>query len=242
MASYLEYAFCYCEENVYKCIEKLLTENKSVDKGYAVVMSSFCCDASAEQLNKWTSVVPYRPFKTAVLAEDVTLWDYHVIAVIHSADTSSWYVIDLDSRIPATTDVGLGPLSPYCVDLHTYVTRTLFFDSALTGSAARQLTALLDRVQYRVLEWEDYVSQLRTDRSHMMTSLGAYTEEPPQWLPISAASSAAGPEARRRGEAAVGALPIALRSNNLVSFINMSNSTIFGTVVDRHAFLPLFHL
>ncbi|KAG5470292.1 hypothetical protein LSCM4_02987 [Leishmania orientalis] len=236
----LEYAFCYCEENVYKFLETISTMNDIFDRSCAVFMTSFCCRPCDEVLNEWTSVVPYRPYESSELEKDLIVWDYHVIALVRATHAGKWYVVDQDSKLPPTEDAELGSLAPHCIDLHTYVTQVLFLDTATSHSVCSELTELLNRVRYRVVEREDYLSFLRSDRSHMQKAPGVYRAKPPPWPSVSGSSASVGDEVKKRAEAVLSALPSNLRANNLVCFINAANTSIPGVVMDRHSFEDFF--
>ncbi|KAG5470709.1 hypothetical protein LSCM1_01955 [Leishmania martiniquensis] len=241
MTSHLEYAFCYCEENVYKFLESIYTKSDLFDRSCAVFMTSFSCRPCDEVLNSWTSLVPYRPYESSEFRKDLTVWDYHVIALVRSTHSGKWYVVDQDSKLPPTEDTELGPLAPRCVDLHRYVTQVLFLDAAASGLVCSELTELLNRVRYRVIERDDYLSLLRSDRSHMQKAPGMYRAKPPPWPPVSESSASVGYEAKKRAEAVLSALPPNLRVNNLACFINAASTSIPGVIMDRHSFEEFFH-
>nr|CAB55374.1 hypothetical protein L1648.12 [Leishmania major] len=240
MAHPLYYAFCYCEENVYKFLEMISAMGDLFDRSCAVFMTSFCCAPCDEALNEWTSVVPYRPCESSELRKDITTWDYHVIALVRATRTGKWYVVDQDSRLSPTWDADLGSLAPHCIDLDKYVAQVLFLDTAVTNTVCSELTELLNRVRYRVIERDDYLSFLRSDRSHMQKEPGVYRTLPPQWPLINGCSTCVRDEVRRRAESALSSLPSTLRANNLVCFINAANTTIPGVIIDRHSFADFF--
>ncbi|KAK7198408.1 N-terminal glutamine amidase [Novymonas esmeraldas] len=240
MSHSVDYAWCYCEENVFKLLEAVSSASSFFDRSYAVVMTSFDCPPRDEELNVWTSAVPYRPYKSSQLMEDVTMWDYHVVAVLRSVSTGKWYVVDHDSKLPPVGDAALGWLAPYCIDLDLYVAMVLFLDTSAPAPVSSQLTELLSNVRYRIVEGEDYLSFLRSDRSHMLESPGVFRATPPPWSTIDAPSSSVSCSAAKRAESALQKLPSFLATNNLVCFINISNTLVPGVVVDRHSFRTFF--
>ncbi|KAG5496363.1 hypothetical protein JKF63_02665 [Porcisia hertigi] len=240
MTRSLDYTFCYCEENVYKFLETVSTMGDLFDESYAVFMSSFNCPPCDEVPNRWTSVVPYRSYKYSEFKKDITTWDYHVIALVRAKRSGKWYVVDQDSRLPPSEDSDLGSLAPHCVDLDRYVKNTLFLDADVTSSISSEVTEILNRVRYRVVKRDDYLSFLRSDRSHMQLAPGVYQAKPPLWPLISEGSKFVEDSVKRRAESALSALPSTLRANNLVCFINVANNTVPGVIMDRHSFANFF--
>ncbi len=88
----------------------------------------------------------------------LVVWDYHVVLALQGERGVRVY--DLDS------------LLPFPCPLDEYVRTTFGAQSALPPA----LRALV-----RIVEAEDYVRQLRSDRSHMRNAEGEWLAAPPPW-------------------------------------------------------------
>jgi protein N-terminal glutamine amidohydrolase len=95
-------------------------------------------------------------------ADGLVIWDYHVV-LLARAEPGDWKVWDLDTRLglPVTVDEWLG---------RTF--RPL--PAGLTGYAPR----------FRIVEGEAYRAEFSSDRAHMRSDDGAWTQPPPPWPPI----------------------------------------------------------
>ena len=125
LKSNYSYTQFYCEENIYKFIEKLqlqkalekkkrdadkkakLTNASAFDKVFAVILSSFEHERKTEVENEWTSVVPMRIHNGDPkgmhfqMGKDCCVtWDYHVIALLREEKTKNWFVADFDTKFP----------------------------------------------------------------------------------------------------------------------------------------------
>lgn len=86
------------------------------------------------------------------------VWDYHVILLVRH--THGWRVHDLDSTLGEELGVEL------------YLRSTF----APPGSLPLRYEAL-----FRVMQAQDYVDTLSTDRSHMRDGQGGWLHSPPPW-------------------------------------------------------------
>ncbi len=89
-------------------------------------------------------------------------WDYHVIAIAQEAER--WRVFDPDSRLAAG------------IDLSRYLEETFAVTGDQRGGAAEPL--------FRWVPWELARTGFGSDRSHMRTPDGEWSEPPPPWPPI----------------------------------------------------------
>lgn len=235
------YTKYYCEENIYHFLLALRrTEAAVFDERYAVVASSYRTAVSGEVANRWSSHVPFRPFNSDD-SDDLMLWDYHVIAVVRSASTKVWFVVDFDSNLcrlaPVSED--LGEWTAYCTRLDLYVKKTFFFEDDCFRHFDG-LDASADRIGFRVMEEAEYLSSLRTTRSHMLNKAGNYSAPPPPGPPISSTPAEIPDSYARKYSLIEGALDERRKQDNLVCFINMNNTLFPGDIVDRHHFAEFF--
>ncbi|KPA84920.1 putative DREV methyltransferase [Leptomonas pyrrhocoris] len=238
----LPYAHCYCEENAYMCLEKAREFPDVFDRSYAVFMSSFTCDPSREIYNQWTSTVPYRSFKSPDPSRDLVIWDYHVFTVVHNKANGKWFVIDHDSSLSSSSEPALGNWSKYCIDFDMYCSNTLFLEESLASPYKSRVQLLMDAVQFRVIDGDEYLLFFRSDRSHMIDNSDKYSQKPPSWPPISDFPLWADSTLREKTQALLDSLGPSFQRNNITSLVNMANSTVPGTVVKRHLFSSLFSL
>ncbi|KPI90135.1 putative N-terminal glutamine amidase [Leptomonas seymouri] len=242
MVDLLQYAYCYCEENTYMCLEKVRELPDLFDCSYAIFMSSFVCDPSQEVCNQWTSAVPYRSFKSPDPSIDLVIWDYHVVAVVRFKESGKWFVIDRDSSLPSSKESILGDWCKYCVDLDVYCSNALFPERSLAVPYASRVQLLMDAVRYRIITGDEFLCFFRSDRSHMIDSSGKYLQEPPSWPPIKDFPSWIGPTKREKVQAVLKSLSPFCQHNNITCLINMANTVVPGTVVSRHSLLDFFSL
>ncbi len=97
--------------------------------------------------------------RCAAAPGEPVLWDFHVVLLVR---TRGWQVWDLDSGLGAPVAAG------------DYLAAT-FGDQQLIPAALRPRLRLIDAAAY--------VSQLRSDRSHMRDRAGRYLQPPPPWPP-----------------------------------------------------------
>lgn len=246
MSGFLDYTHCYCEENIYRLLAKskvLGDENTPFDKFYAVLFSSYATAVLQEVVNDWDSLVPYRRYESDD-QKDMMLWDYHVVAFVRSRSTTKWYAIDFDSQLPSqnppTED--LGRWQSYCVDMFLYIKKTFMFETEGVFRHMDELGKALDQVRLRVMERDEYLAILRTDRSHMIDERGEYNAPPPLQPIISHAPEGTPRDLLERYATVEGTLGPEKKKNNLVCLINMRNTTISDTVVDRRLLARHFAL
>lgn len=240
MALFLPYAHCYCEENVYKCLERVRADPDLFDHSFAVFMSSYSVDPSRETLNQWASNVPYRSFKTSDLSADFVIWDYHVVAVVRCKANRQWFVIDRDTSLSCSQDPVLGSWGQYCVEFEFYCSETLFLERSLAAPLKRRVENLMDAVRYRAVDGETYLCFFRSDRSHMVRSSGEYSQKPPRWPPIQGFPVWASVAEREKVQPLLEALGSSFAQNNLTCLINMANTLTPGIVMNRRFFSSLF--
>jgi len=82
------YAACYCEENVYKLVEKISKEHpECLPSTWAVFISN-----SAQQIPLWRQ-------KSGRKDDGLVVWDYHVL-LLHRNKENQTFVYDLDTSLP----------------------------------------------------------------------------------------------------------------------------------------------
>jgi len=119
------------------------------------------------------------------------VWDYHVILLVADGAAAVW---DLDTR--------LGVPCP---------ART-YFDRTFPTAAPPDL-----RPQFRVVDGARFLATFSTDRRHMRTPDGGWTQPPPAWAPPQATGSA----------------------HNLERFVDVS-APFEGELLDRAAMVERF--
>lgn len=107
------YTACYCEENVYKLIHKLVSE------GHAAYE-----DLWAVFISNPGKVVPlYKQKSSGSMDDGLVFWDYHVV-LVHCYQRTEYVVWDLDSTLgfPCPFDVYVASaLQEYLfAELHQY--------------------------------------------------------------------------------------------------------------------------
>tara|TARA_A100001015_G_C14988245_1_gene712565 strand:+ start:864 stop:1634 length:771 start_codon:yes stop_codon:yes gene_type:complete len=138
-----EYASCYCEENCYKLIERLLSAPLSID--YEI----YCIFISTD-----SSKTPLFCQQAAQTEEGFVMWDYHVIVFLSKKDRNDdddvGFVLDLDTTI-----------QPFPCPISLYCNRTLRPELPLKAEYQRL---------YRVVPGRTYLNSFSSDRSHMKES------------------------------------------------------------------------
>lgn len=224
----LKYTRNYCEENVYHLLEKTIVDSECpFDKALAVWISSNRVASGHESVGQWSSQVPYRPYESEG-QDDLLIWDYHVIGVFREGQSSQWYVIDLDSKLPRSTVCELKAWQPFCIPLREYVEKSFFFDQCPPFESPI-LSRLLEKVAYRVVCREEYLQYLRSDRSHMQ---GGQFSAPPEPV-ISGYPSWVTSDQRNACDLVTANLSSSLQLNNIACFINMRNFDFPGRIVNR---------
>lgn len=240
MSKFLPYAECYCEENVYKTLEILRDPSTPFDRACAVVISSYGVAKELEKINEWDSAVPYVRFQNSSASVNLMVWDYHVVAAAHSEKTGMWYVIDQDCGLPGCSQKELGEWSSYCVDLQLYIDREVFPEREYTFTQQDRVNLWLQKVRYRVMESDDYLCFLRTDRTHMQVGPSKWQKPPPLWPLIDKCPGWASDEVKKNTTFRLEKLAYSSGANNLVSFINMDNDLIPGVILTRDALKDFF--
>ena len=212
------YTQCYCEENVYKVLERLYLFSVistrqhlpfAVKRMYAVFVSSYNVTEAEEKKNIWSSLVSIR-----CGLDDVVSWDYHVFALLQldceEEDAAAWFVIDFDTKL--FPFMSLIPLREYMRESFERFDRR---DHRL---------AFKSKVLMKLIPVDVYLRVFCSDRSHMVAG-GKFTSPPPAHPAILEPSpliSGSKEDVSSRQDKP---------TSNLVSFINMSNRSIQGATV-----------
>ena len=148
----LHYASCYCEENCYKLIERILSApSSSINEIYCVFISSPSCKT------------PLFSQRAAQTEDGFVLWDYHVVVLLigkgsmKDSDDVFCNVVDLDTTI-----------QPFPCPASLYFNCTLRPEMRLKEEYQRL---------YRVVSGQVYLDSFSSDRSHMKDS----DASPPSW-------------------------------------------------------------
>jgi hypothetical protein len=136
------YASHYCEENVYKFIERLysdtnIEENENL-KVYAVLIS-----------NEQKKTLVWMQRLNVDDDDDPIVWDYHVVVLITSSDLATQLVFDYDSVLP------------YPSHSAEYIMKS-FRPQLRLRPEFQQL--------FRVIPGREYLAKFSSDRSHMVSS------------------------------------------------------------------------
>lgn len=237
------YTYCYCEENVYKLLERLTVMQQvekakgekglgsEFDKMYAMFLTSFTLsDRKNEKMNEWASVVPLRvspgdltDIMCHIAGKDCFVtWDYHVIALLRSSKNKEvWFVADFDSRHPCLPDNDclLMPADQYFGRTFSFLD-VLKFRPVPTRMNPKKLASTFESVKARIVPSETYLTHFRSDRSHMKDKKGNYESPPPQYAAITGPSPIT---ARLRPEGAPKPTPYKPQFSNLLTcFLNVS--------------------
>jgi hypothetical protein len=245
--SQFSYTKFYCEENIYKFLEKLTIQQEierrkctSNDRSdgdamlnsdsllrfdviLAVVISSYNEPRMEhEKKNQWRSLVPIRVVEVPG-RDSIVTWDYHVIAMLHCRLKHQWFVVDFDTEIQ-NLDADL------LVPLDTYM--RFSFQSVCMGSD-RRLAMLVKQLGFRLVPAVQYLARLRSDRTHMLeiniaNGAAEYVKPPPPYPPILSPSAILS-SLQASESTTLPETPFS-STNNLVSFINMGNTRIGGIV------------
>ncbi|KIY51006.1 hypothetical protein FISHEDRAFT_37900, partial [Fistulina hepatica ATCC 64428] len=133
----------YCEENIYLAIQSLLKSSLNWDV-YAVFISNH---------NKTVALWKQKLAKTE---EDLVIWDYHVIAIVHqpqartcnyTGDIFNTWAYDFDSQIDMPCR------------LQDYLAQTFSADIPQDYQSL-----------FRVIPGQVFLDEFATDRSHMVDS------------------------------------------------------------------------
>lgn len=164
----LPYQPYFCEENAYRIIE-LLVSPEVRDAAPAEPRESagppdtggtwnFAAMLFIFSHGPWVTLYRQR----AVAPGRPIYWDYHVIAIVRGTDT--WRVFDPDSRLTAG------------------ICLSRYLEETFTGAGGKRDSA--SQPLFRCIPWETARTAFGSDRSHMRTPDGEWTEPPPPWPPI----------------------------------------------------------
>ncbi|CAM9782561.1 unnamed protein product [Chrysoparadoxa australica] len=166
------YTQYYCEENIYHLCSQSLMQLPGWEC-FALFISN-----SNKAVPIWCQGL--------AAPENYVVWDYHVILLAHSLpagthgsnntpcnsnsssgsnSTGSWWVIDLDTRLPK-------PCSA-----------KVYVASSFRPKIARRCHS------FRVVRAQDMVNFFASDRSHMLDKEGRWNAPPPVYEPICGASA-----------------------------------------------------
>ena len=108
--------------------------------------------------------VPLWRQKSAKNAEQIVIWDYHVILIYkHPSNNRNCLVYDLDSDLA------------FPVDLETYVSNVIRSDDDLEVCYHRK---------FRIVPAQIFLDHFASDRSHMIDADGKWLQPPPAYPPI----------------------------------------------------------
>jgi hypothetical protein len=164
---YSGYSACYCEENVYRFLEKLIIEPPPTPEGrppnkyqsWAAFVTSYSANPGSEVApGEWSTAVPV---VCGPKPADVVFWDYHCVAVVKQttppADgageaTVTFWVVDFDTKM------GKGKyVAP--------IRYELFWGFTLSN-ASKNAVALIE-MRIRLISALEFLTVFRTDRRHM---------------------------------------------------------------------------
>jgi len=161
----IEYTKCYCEENVYKLVQKLCLHDapsckRDIRKFWVVFVSN-----SNKQVPLWFQGAGDPEY------DGLVVWDYHVFLVQGMEEggsggqdsTSEALVWDLDSTLPFPTTFGL------------YAKKALKADERFNAAFTKL---------YRVIPGASYLDSFASDRGHMKSPAGEWLFPPPSYPPI----------------------------------------------------------
>jgi len=219
------YSAQYCEENIWQLCEDLLRGRPDGGTGYLRGRSYFPVNflgsggrkglgdrlkvvviSNDEQCVPFWNQRAGKPCRKTGKPGFVT-WDYHVFAILEAQGPQSrTKVYDLDAD-----------LKPFPLPFEDYVEEVL-------GPRCVDLADCPRDRYFRVVEAEDYLDCLCSDRSHMQDEAGRYRATPPAEPPIIGARNRMGG-----------------RSTNLFSdFVSMDREVGVGKVLGEQAFLRRF--
>ncbi|XP_013775049.1 protein N-terminal glutamine amidohydrolase-like [Limulus polyphemus] len=150
------YTPCYCEENVWKLCEFVAKEQPELIKYCYVVFIS----NENQRVPLWN--------QRAGNADNLTVWDYHVILIHTPPDQGPALVYDLDSTLP------------FPVDFTKYGCQTLKSDFLLKPEFHRK---------FRVIPGEIFLNKFTSDRSRMRNPDGTWIKKPPPYSCIQTSES-----------------------------------------------------
>jgi hypothetical protein len=164
---YNPYAHCYCEENVYRFLEKLTVSPPPPPEGepprkydaWAAFVTSYNAEPGSEIApGEWQCAVP---IVAGPKPNDIVYWDYHCVAVVketappkdgHGEAKVRFWVVDYDTKMCRTKFI-------------TPVPMELYFGFTLSA-ASKNAVALLE-ARVRFVSAVEFLSKFRSDRRHM---------------------------------------------------------------------------
>ncbi|EDQ86700.1 uncharacterized protein MONBRDRAFT_10698 [Monosiga brevicollis MX1] len=150
----LLYTSHYCEENVYKLLERVQQHHpEQLDRWYALFLS-----------NQARHMAIFAQSLGDPVRGSVVVWDYHVIALRLGAahpSAAEDLVFDFDSVLP------------FPCDAETYLNAT--FPYSFLDLAHNM------RAQVHMVPAKQFLSTFASDRSHMRRHDGSYTKPPPPY-------------------------------------------------------------
>mmetsp|Transcript_41853 Transcript_41853/g.95102 ORF Transcript_41853/g.95102 Transcript_41853/m.95102 type:complete len:260 (-) Transcript_41853:59-838(-) len=212
------YTACYCEENVWRLCEDLLGHRQRAGLCPSVAPSGLVRGSlKAVFISNAQQRVPLWHQRAGgereVLgAPGFVLWDYHVVALLQAAG-GGCHILDLDTT-----------LGPFPLPFADYVRQALRPDIIASFEAEGRCRELPERC-FRVVDAEDYLQSLFSDRSHMRRPDGSWAAPPPTEPPI----------LQRREGCEDGA-----GSNLFSQFVAMEPGSGMGEVLTEAAFLRRF--
>ena len=164
---YWPYSQCYCEENVYRFLEKFAHSPPAAPEGqpprkydaYAAFITSYSATPGQEvEPGDWQSAVP---IVAGPKPSDIVYWDYHCVACVKEtappADGAGeasvrWWVVDYDTKMGRLKYVAPIPME-------------LYFGFTLSAAGKNPVAMLEARVRF--VTAAEFLSKFRTDRRHM---------------------------------------------------------------------------
>eukprot|EP00672_Neobodo_designis_P022500 CAMPEP_0174850282 /NCGR_PEP_ID=MMETSP1114-20130205/19142_1 /TAXON_ID=312471 /ORGANISM="Neobodo designis, Strain CCAP 1951/1" /LENGTH=277 /DNA_ID=CAMNT_0016084729 /DNA_START=109 /DNA_END=942 /DNA_ORIENTATION=- len=162
------YWHCYCEENVYRFLEKMAVEPPAAPEGsgpksydlYSAFVTSYSATPGNEVApGEWQSAVPV---VMGPKVSDIVYWDYHCVAVVKETTkpapgakgetTVKWWVVDYDTKLGKGEFVTPMPLE-------------LYFGVTLSAAGKNPVALLEARVRF--VKAVEFLAKFRSDRRHM---------------------------------------------------------------------------
>mmetsp|Transcript_39680 Transcript_39680/g.99918 ORF Transcript_39680/g.99918 Transcript_39680/m.99918 type:complete len:237 (-) Transcript_39680:438-1148(-) len=222
----LPYQSCYCEENVYHLARLLESPEESQSPCSVKPDSSFV--VLVTNPSKQTPFFFHGPHPSG---SRPVIWDYHVflISVVSSDQRKKILEDTAKFKTPELSDdVQTGECNALVWDADASASHIPFpcpFDFYKT-SVLKPCWRFGDRC-YRVVPASVFLSSFCSDRSHMLSSEGAFMMPPPSWPAIQAEG---------------------MSGSNLDKFLDVSsdaadaNPDLFGTVMTEEDFFRKFQL
>mmetsp|Transcript_23693 Transcript_23693/g.59713 ORF Transcript_23693/g.59713 Transcript_23693/m.59713 type:complete len:218 (-) Transcript_23693:1662-2315(-) len=161
------YQSCYCEENVYKLCEQMMSDGWKKGEVFAIVVSN--------------------PNKTVPLwkqrSGEVVVWDYHVFVIaVPSTPHNGGEEERHGERDEESEKEKRGEKAAFVYDLDTTLPFpcpfSMYFESGIRHNAT--LRPHYWRY-FRVVEATEYLRTFSSTREHMLDEHGDYLQPPPPW-------------------------------------------------------------